>query len=287
LEAHTKTQAGGDLSAEVNVKSVVNEVGSLAHSIKSMASSLDALHKDATARERITTFGRVAAGLAHDLRLPIETVQDATQIILENPDDAAAMDHFRWTAENEIPKLQGYLDDLQHLATEGSVGLHRSRVDIRDLMLEVTATLSQLPKWEGVAFEVQGDAQSTIVDADLLRRAVSNLAANAADSTVKQGQGRVILEIADSNDAEELVIRVVDDGHGMTDEALAQVLSGDFRSTKRANGVGLGFGAARHIIQSHGGQITGSSEVGVGTTMEVRLPRQPFEDKDRDRALQE
>jgi signal transduction histidine kinase len=100
---------------------------------------------------------------------------------------------------------------------------------------------------------------------------------------VRQGQGTVTLTIGDAatDPGEDLVIRITDNGQGMTEAALRQVLSGDFRSTKRANGVGLGFGAARHIVQSHGGSITGSSEVGVGTIIEVRLPRGPLAGKDR------
>lgn len=275
MEAHTRTLAGGDLSTIVAVRSPVLEVTSLAQSIDTMAISLSSLHEEARAKDRIMTFGRVAAGLAHDLRLPIETIQEATYVILDNFDDQHARQHFEWTARNEIPRLRRYLEDLKNLAADGRVGLHFNRANVAELLGEVEESMVALPKWKGVTFRIQGACKDAKMDAELLRRAFYNLAANGADSTLAQRRGSVTLKMEDveGDTGGEMLIRFIDDGCGMSEEALGRLLSGDFCSTKRANGVGLGFGVARHIVQSHGGTITGTSEEGVGTTLTVRLPR--------------
>ncbi len=275
LEQHTDLLAKGDLSKRVETNTDVNEIGSLAASINAMASSLDQLHASARAKERITTFGRVAAGLAHDLRQPIETLQVASMGVLDDPDDPETRELFRWTVDREMPRLRSYLDDLQHLASEGEILLHASRVNLEELVKKVMETLSTAPKWNGVEFSSNGSADDIDADEKLLARALYNLAANGADSTLRAGDGRVCIEVADiaADSGDTLQIRVIDNGCGMSDPALKRVLEGDFHSTKRVNGVGLGFGIARHIMQSHGGHITGCSTKDSGTTFTCAIPR--------------
>ncbi len=273
MAAHTKILAAGDLSPRLEPSFFVSEANNLAASINTMASSLDTLHSEARARERITTFGRVAAGLAHDLRLPIETMREAAKTIIENPEDSSAMDFFRISAQRELPRLARYLDDLNKLAQEGSVGLRLTSADLVELAKGVSAQFSAMPKWRGVQFLVAGEPVRATVDKDLLYRAVSNLVANGADATVNVDKGTVTITLArEDSDGDFYLIVVADNGHGMSANALSAVLAGDFCSTNRASGIGLGFGVARHIVESHGGTITGSSKPGSGTVFRVRLP---------------
>lgn len=271
LEAHTHVLAKGNLDATLGLRPKIREIGGLATSIEEMATSLGHLHTAAQARERVTTFGRVAAGLAHDLRQPIETVQTACSGLLESPDDPMALDLFQWTVGNEMPRLRSYLDDLQHLANDGDLFLHPSTVQMEPLIQGVIESLAAAPKWTGVAFSWSGSAKDIDADEKLLARALFNLAANGADATIRRGGGNVSIEVSDVGS--EIEIRLVDNGTGMSEAMLAKIMNGDFHSTKRVNGVGLGFGIARHIVESHGGQLTGETVEGVGTTFVCSIPR--------------
>lgn len=275
MEAHTKILAEGDLDHAVVVQSRIREVESLATSINTMATSLSTLHRDARAKERITTFGRVAASLAHDLRQPIETMQVASNQLLEDPVDERVWDFFRWATENELPRLQRYLDDMQHLASDGDVGLHLSTVNLAQLTSGLVEALTALPKWQGVTFLAKGSAKDIEADERLLSRAIYNLAANGADATLQGGRGIVTIEVDDVNSPTGSVLKVcvIDNGCGMSKDHLAHVLESDFESTKRASGVGLGFGVARHVVHSHGGTIECSSQEGTGTKFTLFIPR--------------
>jgi signal transduction histidine kinase len=118
-----------------------------------------------------------------------------------------------------------------------------------------------------------------VADRDLVRRALYNLCANAADACAGKGaDGNVRIEVADTDAAGWVEFRIADNGPGIAAERLAKLLEGDFSSTKRSTGVGLGFGVALHVAEAHGGKITAVSEVGVGSTFVVRLPPLPRQD---------
>jgi signal transduction histidine kinase len=273
LGKHTKVLASGDLRAVVDLRSGLAELDALAAGINEMAASLDALHDEARRRERLTTFGRVAAGLTHDLRHPIESVRTACESLASHRDDPDAWELFDFMRQKELPKLKKYLEDLRRLTAEGAVSLSVSHIEPRSLLDDIARDLRGSPKWRGVSFAVESKAESIEADENLLRRAVYNLAANAADACVVNGRGgEVKLEAAGGNGA-EVTIRVRDNGPGMSPETLQRVMSGEFHSTKRSNGIGLGLGVARHVAQLHGGRIEAASELGAGTTFTLAFPR--------------
>jgi signal transduction histidine kinase len=105
---------------------------------------------------------------------------------------------------------------------------------------------------------------------DKIKQVLLNLLRNAAQAMKAPGEGliRVVVE----EEPEFGVVRIVDNGSGMTDETLARIFQ-PFFTTKGTEGTGLGLDICRQIIeQGHGGQIWPESEVGVGTTFSIRLP---------------
>jgi signal transduction histidine kinase len=153
------------------------------------------------------------------------------------------------------------------------VALSRSHIDAQQMLEDIASDLRASPKWRGVSFEVEARAEPLDADENLLRRAVYNLAANAADACVVDGRGgQVKLEAGEGSGA-EVRIRVRDNGPGMSPETLDRVMSGEFHSTKRSNGIGLGLGVARHVAQLHGGRMEAVSQLGAGTTFTLAFPR--------------
>jgi signal transduction histidine kinase len=67
----------------------------------------------------------------------------------------------------------------------------------------------------------------------------------------------------------------------MSPEMLERVMSGEFHSTKRSNGIGLGLGVVRHVAQLHGGRMEAASTLGTGTTFTLALPRAQWDEEQR------
>jgi signal transduction histidine kinase len=273
LRAHTRVLAGGKLDARVDSSSRLVEVRALGDALDDMAASLARLQAEARARERLATFARVAAGLAHDLRQPVEAVRDAVGAVNTEPDDRGAKDLLRRIGDRELPRLKRFVDDLQRLAKRGDLELEVRRVEPAALARSVAAELSDSPKWRGVTFVAEGEAGAVAVDEDLVRRAVTNLAGNGADACLEGGPGgEVRIEVADGAQG-EVEIRVHDTGPGIPAERVAALFEGDFVSTKRTSGVGLGLGVVRQVADAHGGTLQVSSVVGKGSTFTLVLPQ--------------
>jgi signal transduction histidine kinase len=274
LRAHTGILARGKLDARIDESGPVIEIQVLGQALNEMAGSLKQLHEEAQARERLSTFARVAAGLAHDLRQPIETVRAACAGMMADPTDPGARKLFEFMSDRELPRLKRYVDDLRRIANEGEVQLAPSELDPRALADDIVHDLVSSPKWSQVTFQADGMASAFIADKNLIRRAVYNLAANAADACVSKGpENRVTIEVSDTEDGLWVEFRVSDTGGGIAPPMLEALLKGDFRSTKRSSGIGLGFGVARHVAQAHGGQIVAHSSVGDGSRFSLQLPK--------------
>jgi signal transduction histidine kinase len=273
LRAHTRTLAQGNLLTPADVPTSIAEVAALAGSLDEMAGALKRLQDDAQARERVTTFGRVAAGLAHDLRLPIERVHGACFDLMRSPEDEHAWEYFRRTAEANLPPLREYMADLLQLSRSGEIEKRVERIEPEQVAREVVAQVSANPKFADIEFHVAGSAAGMWVNKSLFRRAVHNLTANAAQACFKAGRPGTSVTVELSERDNELQVSVIDTGTGMTVEQREKVMHGDFSSGDRTSGIGLGLGVARHVAQGHGGLLEIASELGKGSTFTLRLPR--------------
>jgi signal transduction histidine kinase len=276
MRAHVTEVGKGNMDSRVRLMPRVAEMKQLASSLNQMTEELLRLQNEIKSKERLSTFARVAAGLAHDLQTPIESVRGACDLVLQRPDEEAARDLLRSAAESHLPKLHRYVRDLRRLAHDGSVPLELTSVDPRALADRVARDAATSPKWQGVEFGAEGSASRIWVDESLIVRAVSNLAGNAADACVmrRPAIGKVTIRVSDDPDGASLNIDVADTGVGIPPDRLAELMIHDFRSTKRNSGVGLGLGVARHVATSHGGVITATSKEGEGSVFRLKIPRQ-------------
>lgn len=275
LRSHTKTIARGDLKARLEPQSRLVEVRALAESLNDMTASLERLQQEARARERVTTFGRVAAGLAHDLRRPVEAVRSALGAAIDNPDDAESEALLRKVVDEDLPQLKEYMDDLRHLAQAGELDLRRQFTDPVELVDQVVAELKANPKWGRIEFAAAGSAgKEAYWDRRLIRRALLNLSVNAAEAILGDSdRGKVVVQLSEADDGGTVQLEVSDTGPGIPPERLDTLLEVDFASSKRNSGIGLGLGVVRQVVHAHAGKIEVVSDVGQGTVFTLTLPR--------------
>lgn len=282
VESHTRVLASGDLTAVFEPASGIAEIDNLGARINDMAASLDRLNQEAKAKERMNTFGRVAAGLAHDLRIPLEHVRDACEGLAVNQDDPAFWEDFEFVRTTELPKLRAFIEDLHRLSIQDAGKLSPRPLDATHLLEDVVHQLRGTPKFNNISFAVDSKAGEMVADERLLQRAIFNLGKNAAEACAGNGRPEKEVRFEAEEKPEGVEIRVCDTGYGMTPEVLDRIMTGDFHSTKRTNGIGLGFGVARHVAQIHGGRLEATSKVGAGTTFTLLVPRPADEPTEED-----
>ena len=266
LTKATRAIAEGRMDERVSI-SGRDEIRQLGDSFNSMADRLVELQEDVRKQERQAMFGRIAAGLVHDLSHPIQNIGNSCKLILKMFDDVEYRDTFKRTVDREMVVVKRVLDDLRNIARP--IPLERFPVDINRSVAEVVESMQQHSETAGVTLRAELSPEAVFIDGDLfaLGRVYRNLIINAIQATAPGG----LVVVATEAQAQRVQIRVYDTGCGIPADRLGAVFE-DFVTTKR-RGLGLGLAISKKIVEQLGGQITVASEVGKGTTFVLEFPR--------------
>ena len=251
--------------------------------------------------DRLTTFGMIAAGLAHEINNPLAYVLTNHEVIArELPRLAAKARHSDGPADlEEVADGLGRCESMLSVAMEG---LERVQSIVRDLK-----TFSHADPPQEVLVDVHRvlDSAINVAQSELRQRAriersygeiapvrgstsrlgqvFLNLVVNGAQAIPEDRVGGGVVRVTTSTASDGWAcIAVSDDGAGMSAETRRHLFE-PFHTTKPGQGTGLGLYITRSIVVEHGGTIEVESTEGVGTTVYVKLP--PYEPTlDRKRA---
>jgi signal transduction histidine kinase len=264
LQRGTQAIAQGHLETRVSIPSA-DEFGQLGASFNAMADRLVQLQEDVKRQERQATFGRVVAGLFHDLNHPIQNIGNNARLLIRDDQDADSKRGFQTVIERELGTLKRFMDDVLNIARPRP--LEKFPLDVNASVGEVVEAMRAEADRGQVAVHGRYAAGPLIIDGDRfgLGRVYRNLVTNAIQAT--PAGGAVVVTTA--RDGNMVVVTVADTGIGIAAERLGQIFD-DFVTTKK-RGLGLGLATSRRIIEQLGGSIAVTSEVGRGTTFTVRF----------------
>ena len=233
------------------------------------AGSAIILLQDVTFRERHRRAEReFVANASHELRTPIAAITSSIEALQAGAkDDPVERELFLAHVARESERLSRLVAALLLLARiqVGQQVPSLSVVPIEPLLDEVVAELRPA---EGVAVRAGGArGVNVLADEDLLRQAISNLAANAAKHTMS---GEIAFVCRDLGHIAEIEVR--DTGSGILAEDVDHVFDRFFRSDRTGSGYGLGLPLTQEIVRALGGVVTLESELGVGTRVCVYIP---------------
>ena len=267
LKGATQAVAAGDLESRVNI-ATGDEFTDLGNAFNSMADRLVELQENVKRQERQAMFGRIAAGLVHDLSHPIQNIGNSTRLLMRDDVDAESREMFQRTIERELTTLKRFLDDLRNVVKPKPV--ERFPLEINASVAEIVESMHAEAERSGIAIETRYADGPLVIAGDrfALGRVYRNLITNAIQAT--EAGGRV--SIATVRDGDRVQISVTDTGSGIPVERLSKVFD-DFVTTKR-RGLGLGLAISKRIVEQLDGTITVESEVGRGTSFTLRFPAQ-------------
>jgi signal transduction histidine kinase len=262
----TRSIAEGKLDTRVEL-SGKDEIHELGAAFNSMADRLVELQEDIRKQERQVMFGRIAAGLVHDLSHPIMNIGNGCKLIVKMWDDADYRETFRRMFERELQLVKRVLEDLQNIAKP--IPLERFPVELNRSVGETIESMQALAETAGITLQSQLSSEDLFVEGDVfaLGRVYRNLVVNAIQATAPGG----LVVAAVEGHGDRVQIRIVDTGCGIPADRLQAVFE-DFVTTKR-RGLGLGLAITRKIVEQLGGRISVASEVGKGTTFVIDFPR--------------
>jgi two-component system sensor histidine kinase AtoS len=238
-----------------------------------------ALEAQAQMDDRLAYVGGLAAGLAHEIRNPLNVLSMNLQMLEEEiagrlVEGGAEARLYLSTLQGEIRRLSHLVDNFLSYARPG-----QPRFESRDLNQVAAATcLLVRPQLEAHQITLSQDLSPFLpavdLDEGLIRQALMNILMNAAQ--ILPPGGRVTVQTAVAPDG-GVTLAVTDDGPGIRPEDRQKIF--DVFYSNRPGGTGLGLAIAARILQAHGGSITVESGTGgKGARFLLRLPRRHVAD---------
>jgi two-component system NtrC family sensor kinase len=287
----------GDLSQRVEI-ATRDEFSELGRSFDMMRERLGELREEIRRQERSATFGRIAAGLAHDLRTPIKNIENSSRLIQRMFADEAYRQTFQRTVGREFTNINRFLDDLYDLSHP--TALKPIKLSLHKEIREIIESFQGKIQNDGIRIAVDFYQEDLRVYADkfALERIFKNIINNALqaisafpesvdrgggarDKIRRRDQGELKIStrpVAKSKqltaEADYVEISFADNGYGIPPERL-KTLFDDYTTTKK-KGLGLGLAISKTLVEQMGGSIEVESEVGKGTIFYLRFPAGPL-----------
>jgi two-component system CheB/CheR fusion protein len=217
---------------------------------------------------RMAAIGETAGMVGHDLRNPLQTIINSIHLATESmkslgPPQNMRIEKTLETIREQADFMNKIVSDLQDYARQPKPSF--VEYDLQGLIDDARSSIA-IPKTVEVSTSFEPGFPKLTVDPNLLRRAFTNIIANALQAMPDGGQ----LRIKAWKDKEVAAISFQDTGKGIPEDVKAKIFNPLF--TTKEKGVGLGLAVTKLLIESHHGDVKVSSKVGEGTTFTVEIP---------------
>jgi two-component system phosphate regulon sensor histidine kinase PhoR len=236
--------------------------------------------ENVTQLRRLETVRRdFVANVSHELRTPLTSIRAVAETLQQAPlQDRDMVDRFLNMIVAESERLTRISDDLLVLSSAESRPPQKDKIDLGGLVSTVANRLQRQANKSGIMLttSITGSAY-VLANHDQIEQVVVNLIDNAIKYTHESGKVKVAVE--SHNDA--VYVHVTDTGIGIMQQDLSRIFERFYRVDKarsrETGGTGLGLSIVKHIVESHGGQVTVESEYNRGSTFTIMLPAADYE----------
>jgi two-component system, NtrC family, sensor histidine kinase HydH len=227
-----------------------------------------ALRREILRNQRLASVGRLAAGVAHEVRNPLSSIKGFATYFKERYRERPEDQQAAGIMIQEVDRLNRVISQLLDFARPIKVVPKAAAVPqlIADSLKLVEARAQE----KGIRIETKigPGLRTAFLDPDGVKQVLLNLYLNSIDAL--EAGGSLLVSAVAQDQGRWVVFKVSDTGHGISKENQAQVF--DPYYTTKSTGTGLGLAIAHNIVDAHGGRIEVDSAPGAGTTMTVRIP---------------
>jgi PAS domain S-box-containing protein len=232
-------------------------------------SEISQLEMELAHSERLASIGRLATGVAHEIGNPVTGIACLAQDLKAEPENRAFVDEGLDDILKLTRRISTIVQSLVRYSHAGAGLEHRPQpVRIPELVDEAIRLVSLSRKGKQIGFRVAGEGGAEVHgDYQKLLQLLVNLLTNAVDASAEGAS----VSIDWRGRGGELVLRVIDQGHGMEPQQISRIYDPFFTTKKAGEGTGLGLTLAWGIVRDHGGRIEVHSQPGEGSEFIVTL----------------
>ncbi|MDA1904265.1 ATP-binding protein [Bacillus cereus] len=215
--------------------------------------------------DTLAAIGQLAAGVAHEVRNPLTVIKGFIQLFQINKED---QEKYFDLMLSEIERIEAILQEFLSIAKTDEISTEKK--NIYQIFKNVVSLMNTKAIMTNIQVELYADSKEIIIECseNQLKQVFINILQNSIEA-MPDG-GRISIHIKEIG-KDGIIISVIDKGIGIPEERIKR-LGEPFYSTKE-KGTGIGLMLSYKIIESHQGKISIMSEVGVGTTVTIYLPK--------------
>lgn len=285
----TEKIAQGDLTYEVLVGSG-DELGNVAASFNKMTRALKSSNEEIMQRskeleqanrelretqaqliqtEKLSSLGRLAAGVAHELNNPLTGVMTFSHLLLKRAQDEETKKDLNIIVR-ETTRCKGIIKGILDFARETPP--NRKECQMNEVINRTMSILEPQSIFHNITIETRLDEKlpHIWIDENQIEQVLMNIALNAAEAM--KDHGTLFIKSGLNQRGDYVEVRITDTGTGIPQENLNKIFDPFFTTKNPQEGTGLGLSVSYGIIQKHHGDIIVESEVGKGTTFIIKLP---------------
>ena len=224
-------------------------------------------------RSLLTMKTDFISNVSHELKTPLTSIAIYSELLSSGRAGNRSQE-FGSTILREARRLQGLIDGLLSFARDesGTYQGRREPLELDALVKEACESFRAVAQRRGIDLTVETSPVSVSGDSSLLRPVVENL----VDNAFKYGREGGFVHVSVDCESGMALLRVRDDGQGIPQEDLPNIFERFYRGggdlTRTVAGTGLGLAIVRRNVEFHGGEVSLRSQVGSGTTFEIRIP---------------
>ncbi|MBL0389048.1 response regulator [Tumebacillus sp. ITR2] len=235
------------------------------------------VHRDITREYEVDQMkSEFVSTVSHELRTPLSSVLGFTELMLNKELKPERQLKYLTTIHKEAKRLTQLINDFLDIQRmeSGRQSYEMADVDLLPLVQEVVETFAVGTTKHDLQIETHVPSTLARGDSDKLKQVLMNLIGNAVKYSPEGGT----VTIGFRATPKHLVVDITDQGLGIPKDALSKLFSKFYRidnsDRRKIGGTGLGLAICKEIVKAHDGEITVQSELGVGSTFSIHLPRE-------------
>lgn len=232
-------------------------------------SEMRSLRREIERSRRLASVGRLAAGVAHEIRNPLSSIKGFATYFKERYPDNPQDQQTAAIMIQEVDRLNRVVGQLLEFARP--VNIKPQPTNLNTLIDDSIKLVKNQAAEKGIAIKTRNSTRAgeIMVDPDRLNQVLLNVYLNAIEAM--DGAGELKIELLSHSETGGIEIQIADTGCGISPEDQSRIF--DPYYTTKSSGTGLGLAIAHNIVEAIGGQINVSSLLGKGTVFSIQLPK--------------